>query len=143
MAFEITTVDVWAGEVDDRLDALAEKLEALQRAGANLEFAILRPSPDVTSGASLLFVAPLIGAEQTKAAESVGLAPPAGRHTLRIIGPDRPGLLAGATRALAEAGIRVDGLWAARIEDHAVQYVRVESGPDAKRSAQLLARLLG
>ena len=61
MTHEITTVDLWFGEVEDRPGALAEKLEALLRAGANLEFAIMRPASDVLVGTSLLFVAPLVG----------------------------------------------------------------------------------
>jgi len=139
MGYEITTVDLWFGEVEDRPGALAEKLEALLRAGANLEFAIMRPSSDVLAGTSLLFVAPLVGEAQTRAAREVGLDRSAALHALRIIGPDRPGQVAGIARTLADAGIRVCGLWAAAIGENSVQYLRLESSADAKRAAQLLA----
>jgi UTP:GlnB (protein PII) uridylyltransferase len=59
-------------------------------------------------------------------------------HALRVIGPDRPGLLAEIARTLADAGIRIDGLWAAALGGRAVQYVRLESYTAAKRAAQIL-----
>lgn len=138
MAFEITRVDVWAGEVLDRPGALADKLEALQHAGANLDFTIVRPSADM-SGAWVLFVAPLVGADQIKAAEEVGVQKSGSLHTLRIVGPDRPGLIAGIARTLADAGIEISGLSAAALEDRCLLHIRLESGADAKRAARILA----
>ena len=79
------------------------------------------------------------GTEQTRAAREVGLERSTALHALRIIGPDRPGQVAGIARTLADAGIRVCGLWAAAIGDHSVQYLRLESSADTKRAAQLLA----
>lgn len=142
MTTEITTADVWVGEVDDAPTTLADKLEILLRAGANLEFAILRPSADIMCGKSLLFVAPLVGAAQERAAAEAGLERSAALHALRIVGPDRPGQIAGISRALAEHGIRISAVWAAAFADHSVQYIRFESGADAKRAAQLLAPVL-
>jgi hypothetical protein len=138
MGYDISTVDVWVGEVEDRPGALAEKLETLLRAGANIEFAIARPSSDVTSHSTLLFVAPLIGPEQTKAAAEVGLVKSGTMHALRVIGPDRQGLLADMARTLADAGVHIDGLWAAALGGRAVQYIRLESYAAARRAAQIL-----
>ena len=143
MSFEITTTDVWFGEIEDDPGAIADRLEALMRAGANLEFAIVRPAADVASGTNIMFVAPLAGETQMRAAEEVGLRRAGTPHTLRIAGPDRPGLLAGITRTLAEAGIRVSGMWASTFSERGVTYVRLESGASARRAAQLLAPKLG
>lgn len=141
MSFEITTADVWVGEVEeDRPGAVADKLETLMRAGANLEFAVLRPSADPASTAGVLVVAPLIGPEQEKAAAEAGLR--GGVHALRVVGPDRPGLIAGVTRTLADSGINVCGLWAATFGDHSVQYLSLESSADARRAAQILTQKL-
>jgi hypothetical protein len=142
MDFEITMVDVWTAELEDRPGTLAEKVEALQRAGANLEFAILRPSGDVLSSTGLLFVAPVVGTAQTRAAEEVGLEKNASLHALRIVGPDRPGLIAGIARTLADARINVTALWAAALGERSAQYIRFESHADARRAAQLLASKL-
>lgn len=143
MAFEITMVDVWTAELEDRPGALSEKVEALQRAGANLEFAILRPSAAVMSSMGLLFVAPIVGREQTKAAEEVGLEKDASLHALRIVGPDSPGLLAGIARTLADARINIAALWAAALGERSALYIRFRSNAEAKRAAQLLTAKLG
>jgi hypothetical protein len=143
MAFEITMVDVWTAELEDRPGTLAEKVEALQRAGANLEFAILRPSADVLSSTGLLFVAPVVGLAQVHAATEAGLEKNASMHALRVVGPDRPGLLAGIARALADARINVTALWAAALGDRGALYIRFESNADARRAAQLLTAKLG
>ena len=46
MAYEITKEDVWVGEIEDRAGAVAEKLEAVSRAGVDLEFLIARRAPE-------------------------------------------------------------------------------------------------
>jgi hypothetical protein len=141
MAFEITRVNVWAGEVEDRPGALAEKLEVLQRAGANLEFAIVRPSAPL-SGIGVLYVAPLIGREQTGAGDEAGLRKAESLDSLRIAGPDRPGLLAGVTRLVAGAGINISGLSSAALGEQCVIYLRFERLADTERAAEVLARTL-
>lgn len=143
MAFEISPSEVWVGEVEDRPGALAEKFEALLRSGANLEFTIVRPSANVMSDSSLLFVAPLVGEEQIRGAEGAGLNRSGGPHCLRIVGPDLPGLLARIARTLADAGIRVSGLWASVLENRSVTYVQLESGAEVKRAEQTLRPVLG
>lgn len=142
MAFEITKADVWVGEIEDRPGALAEKLEALMRAGANLDFIIVRPATSApTTG--VLFVAPLHGPRQLKAAEEAGLKKSGNMHVLRIVGPDRPGQGAGIARTLAEAGLNINGLSAAALNDGCLLYIRFDSEADAKRAAQVLTAKLG
>jgi hypothetical protein len=143
MAFEITMVDVWVAELEDRPGALAERMEALQRAGANLEFAILRPSADVTANTGLLFVAPILGAAQSRAAEDVGLRKDPGQHALRLVGPDRPGLVAGIARTLADAHINICAMWASALGEQSALYIRFDTNAAAKRAAQLLTAKLG
>ncbi len=142
MAFEITRVDVWAGEIEDRPGALAEKLEALQRAGANLDFVIVRPSASLP-GTGVLFVAQIHGPEQTRAAEQSGLIKSHRMHVIRIVGPDRPGLGAGIARTVAQAGLNIDGLSAAAVGDQAIFYIRFATDAEARQGAQLLTKMLG
>lgn len=137
MAFEITRVDVWAGEIKDQPGALAAKLEALQRAGANLEFVIVRPTA-MPPGNGILYVAPLSGAQQEGVAKEAGLRKSNAIHALRIIGPDRPGLVAGVTRTIADEKINISGVSAATIGDRSVLYLRFDSETDARRAAQVL-----
>ncbi len=142
MAFEITKVDVWAGEIEDHPGALAEKLEVLERAGVNLEFVIVRPSTGLP-GTGVLFVAPLHGPQQARAAQEVNLRQAVTMYVLRVTGPDRPGVGAGIARALAEAGLNISGVSAAAINDRCLFYIRLETESDGKRAAQILTAKLG
>jgi hypothetical protein len=136
MSFEITKVHVWAGEIEDRPGALAEKLQAILDTGATLDFIISRPNPG-KPGTSIMYLAPLFWAEEIRAAEQFGLRR-SSIPVLRIEGPDRPGLAAGIAQALARAGLNIHGLSAAGAGDRALFYVRFENDQDVVRAAQLL-----
>jgi predicted amino acid-binding ACT domain protein len=140
MNYEISTTDVWSGDVDESPGALAALLEALEAAGASLDFVVVRPSANVMSGRSLVFVAPLTTAQQTGAAARIGLAP--GLHALRVVGPDQPGIVARITRTLANSEIPISGVWAAVFGGGVAVYLVLESGADARRAAKLLSAKL-
>lgn len=140
MEYEITQVEVWAGTVEDRSGGAARVLAALSEAGANLEFAIARPAVD-QPGAGTLFVAPVVGEEPVRIAESVGLRR-SGIHVLRVTGPDRPGLVAGLTSALAEQGVNLGGLSTAAIGGQGVMYFRFNTGNALQRGREILERHL-
>ncbi|MBU0637703.1 MAG: amino acid-binding protein [Planctomycetes bacterium] len=141
MAFEITKVDVWAGEMEDRPGTLARKLDAVTQAGANLDFVIARRQPD-KPGTGVVFLAPLQGAEQTGAARSAGIQKAAGLRSIRIVGPDRPGLGATIAKTVGQAGINMRGLSAAAVGDRCVTYIAFESDEDAAKAIQVLAPAL-
>jgi hypothetical protein len=142
MAIEIRKVDVYAGEIEDRPGGLAAKLEALADAGANLEFVIARRQHE-QSGKGLVFVAPIKGARQTAAARQGGLSRTDSLHSLRLVGPDKPGMGARITRALADAGINLRGFSAAAIANKAVVYFAFDSDADAKLASKVLKKALG
>ena len=141
MAFEITKVDVWVCELEDQPGALAQRLGTVMRAGANLDFMIARPLGGA-SRAGVLFVAPLVGAEQAQAAEEVGLRR-SSIQILRVEGPDRPGLGAGLATTLAEAGINISGLSGSALGGRCLFYIRFASSDDVVRAAQILTQILG
>ena len=89
----------------------------------------------------MVFMAPIFGNEQVAAAAEVGLDK-TNIHTLRLIGPDRPGLAAGIARKLAEAGLNITGLSSAAIEDKCLFYVRFGSEDDLRAAAQILTSKL-
>lgn len=139
MAYTISKVSVWVGTIRDRPGGVAEKLSALQKARANLEFVIARRDKP---GRGLLFLAPLKNASQTRAAKKVRLKKATGMHSLRLVGPDRPGLGAKITNALAEAGINMRGLSAAALSRKSVVYFAFDSAADANKAARLLQSAL-
>jgi predicted amino acid-binding ACT domain protein len=141
MPYEISRVEIWAGEVEHYAEDLARRFRVLKEAGASLEFAVVRQCPDMP-GNRVLFVAPLEGAEQIAAAERAGLHHSKSICALRIGGPDRPGFLADVTGTLAEAGIAMLGLSAASIRDVCVLYLRLEGETDARRATEVLTSQL-
>src|SRR3954469_9513718 len=103
MAYAIKKVEVWAGEIADRPGGLSATMEALSSAGATLEFVVSRRAPD-QPGTGVVFLTPVKGAKQKKAAQAAGLNTTDSLHSVRVEGPDRAGLGAKMTRALADAG---------------------------------------
>lgn len=143
MAFEITPVDVWAGELEDRPGALASKLaKIIMIAEADLEFVLLRPLCE-KPGRAVLFLAPLIGPEQTQAAEDAGLHKCDSMHVLRLVGPDRRGLAAGIAGELEHADVDVAGLTAAATHGNVVIYIRFATAEDVAAAAKVLGPKLG
>jgi hypothetical protein len=139
MNFKVAKVDVWAGEIEDRPGALAEKLEALKNTGANLEFVIARRDKP---GKSVVFLAPLKGAAQTRAARQARLVKTTSLHSLRLEGPNQRGLGALITRALADAGINLRGLSAAALKRSHVTYFAFDRAEDARRAGPILKKAL-
>ncbi len=139
MAMEVTQVETWAATLDDRPGSLAEKFEALAKAGANLELGIARRTPE-KPGKGVLFVTPL-GARQAAAARAAGFTPAAGLHTVRVAGPDAPGLGAKAAKVIAQAGINLRGVSAVAIAGKVVLYVALDTREDADQVAKLLKGL--
>jgi hypothetical protein len=139
MAYEITKVDVWAGTIEDRPGGLAEKLEALSSAGARLEFAIARRDEP---GTGVVFVAPLKGTAQTRAAKNAGLSKASTLCSLRVEGPDKPGFGARITRLLADEGINMRGLSAAALGRRCVVYFAFDSIGDANKASRVLKKAL-
>ncbi len=137
MKLDVSLVDVWAASLEDRPGNLAAKLKVLSDAGANLEFVIARREP-TQPGTGVVFITPLKGAKQTKAAAPAGFAKAEHLHSVRIAGPDKPGLGAKMTQALAEAGINLRGLSAGAISKRCVVHLALDSAEDAKKAVRVL-----
>ncbi len=139
MAIIVSKVDVWSGEIEDRSGGLAEKIKAVAEAGANLEFVIARRAPD-KPGTGLVFMAPLRGAAQIRAAKVVGLAKDPGVHTLRVAGPNRLRLGAKIAGAVADAGINMRGLSGTALGQRCAIYLAFDSSADAEKARRILER---
>ena len=140
MPYTIKKVEVWAGDILNRPGMLARVFEALTNAGAQLEFMIARRLNEKTSR---VFLAPVKGVKQQRAASDVGLVRAAGMLSLRIEGPDRVGLGARITRAVADRGINLRGASAACIGRKAVFYLAVDSEPNLKEAMRVVRKVLG
>ena len=93
-------------------------------------------------GKGVVFLTPVRGAKQTRAAIDAGLGTTDSLHSLRVEGPDRPGLGTKMTRALADAGINLRGLSAAALGRKSVAYFAFDSANDAANAIKLLRKAL-
>lgn len=141
MKLDVKRTDVWAASIEDRPGGLAEKLSALAEAGANLEFLVARRAPE-KSGTGVVFVTPISGAKQVKAAKAAGFGKTETLHSIRIEGADKPGLMSQVTRTLAAAGINLRGLSAAATGKKFLAHVAMDSPEDAGKALKLLKQAM-
>jgi hypothetical protein len=140
MKFKISRTDTWAAPIEDQPGGLANALAALAAAGADLEFIIARRAPE-KKGTGVVFVTPLKGAKQVKAAAAAGFQKTDSLYTLRVEGADKPGTGAKMTRALADVGINLRGFSAAALGKNYVSHLAVDTAADAARVAAALKKL--
>ena len=133
----VERVDVWAASIEDRPGGLATLLAALREAGADLQFIISRRAEP---GKGVVFVTPLQGDREIDAAAQVGFNVTHTLHSVRIMGPDRPGVAAELTEKLADAGINLRGFSLSVIGTQYLAYAAVDSLDDANKVIEILKK---
>lgn len=140
MGFKLDRVHLWSGEVPDKPGGVASKLSLLAQAGANLEFILTRRAAD-KPGMGILFVAPLTGPGQVRAAKAAGLAETNDPVLLRVEGDNQAGLAHKVTQQWALAGISLQGLTMCVVGDAFVGYAAFDSVADSNRAAAIVGDL--
>ena len=140
MALKVSRVDVWAAGLKDKPGRLAEKLAALAEAGANVQFVVARRAAE-KPGTGVVFVTPLKGAKQIKAAKKAGFMRAKSLRSVRVEGPDKRGIGAKLAQALADAGINLRGLSAAAVGKKFVCYLALDKATDATKAARVLKKV--
>ncbi len=137
MKVDVSRVDVWVAGIDDQPGGLAEKLDVLAQADVDLEFIIARRSSS-TPGTAVVFVTPIKGARQARAARKIGFEKTKSLHAIRAATGNKPGFASEMTMKLGEAGINLRGLSGASIGNRAVFYLGFDSDADAGKAIRLL-----
>jgi hypothetical protein len=137
MKVNVSRVDVWAASIKDRPGGLAEKLDVLAQADVDLEFIIARRSSS-KPGTAVVFITPIQGPRQARAARKVGFEKTKSLHAICVATGNKPGFSAELTKELAEAGINLRGISGATIGNRAVIYVGFDSDADAGKALRLL-----
>jgi hypothetical protein len=137
---QVERMDTWAASLEDQPGTLATKLEALAKAGVNLEFIIARRTPE-KAGSGVVFVIPIKGAAAARAAKAAGFEKTEVLNTVRVEGTHKPGQGALLTRALAGQDINLRGLSAAAIGQKFVAYLALDSVEDAKKAMGILKKI--
>jgi hypothetical protein len=140
MSFKWDRVHLWSGEITDQPGSAAGKLAFLAQAGANLEY-IFTQRLVTKPGYGVLYVAPVTGPTQVRAARSAGLNETETPIVRRMEGDNEAGLAHRLTQQWALAGINLQGLTMAVLERKFVGYAVFDSVTDANKAAQILADL--
>lgn len=140
MAIKASRNDVWMTVIDDRAGGAAEKLEALAKAGADLEVVFARRTPE-HPGQGILFAGPIEGAKVKRAAEEAGFKRAENIHGVRVEGSDKPGLGAKLARCLADSGISFRGIQAEVVGKNFLSFIALDSEDDAARAVKALRKL--
>lgn len=130
--------DVWAAGVDNKPGALGQKLTALAEAGADLDFIITRHSPE-KPGTGVVFVTPLRGDREIRAATTLGFTVTQHLHSVRVEGVNEPGIAGKLMQKIGNAGINLHGLSGAVIATRFVLHVGTGSAEDAGKVMKLLS----
>jgi hypothetical protein len=140
MSFKWDRVHVWSCEVTDQPGSVAQKLANLAEAGANLEYIFTKRLPH-KPGFGVLYVAPVTGSSQVRAAKSADMHEVDAPVVRRIEGDNETGLAHHVTQKWAIAGINLQGLTMAVLGNKFIGYAAFDTVHDANRAAQILADL--
>jgi len=126
MELMVEREDEWIASLEDKPGALAAKLAALADAGADLDFVIARRSPD-RPGTGVMFVTPLRGDAELKAASEVGFSAGNRLHSLQVEGENAKGLAGMISGKLGAAGINLRGFSGAVIGKRFVLHIAFDT----------------
>lgn len=136
MPVRVKPIRLWRAEVDHQPGALAQALEPLSAAGADLQIVMgYRLPGDRTRAAIEVF--PVIGARALSAAQAAGLSE-AAISALHVEGDNRVGLGHAIAKALAGARINIDFLVAQVSGRRHTTVIGFESREDANHAMSLI-----
>lgn len=140
MKLKVTRTDVWAVSLVDKPGGLAAKLEPLVQAGVNMQFMIARRAPE-KKGRGVVFLTPVKGPRQLRAARKAGFRKASGLHSVRVEGADRRGICLKMAKVLKAQGINLRGFSAAAIGKRFIAHLGLESNAAANKAVKLLRKL--
>ena len=136
MPVRVRPITLWRAEVDHQPGVLAQTLEPLAAAGADLQVVMgYRVPGDRARAAIEIF--PVTGAKALSAAQAAGLSE-AAISALHVDGDDRPGLGHAMAKALADAGINMDFILAQVSGRRYTMVIGFDSREDADRAIPLI-----
>ncbi len=133
-------VEVWAACIEDQPGSLANILTGLQEIGANLNFILARREPD-QPGQSVVYITPLTGDAELEAAATLGFNLTGRVHSVRVEGPNQPGIAAALAAKLAAAGLNLRGFSAAVLGTRFILYIGLDSAEDAAKALTVLQQV--
>ena len=133
----VERVSVWSASLQDNPGSLSNKLNCLEEAGVDLDFIIARRAAE-KPGSGVVFVSPLRGDHEIRAASILGFAISSSIAALRVEGENEPGAAARLTDLIADAEINVRGFSGAVVGRKYVAYIGFDSPEDANEAASII-----
>jgi hypothetical protein len=138
MPIMVKNISLWRKEVENQVGALAQTLEPVTKAGANLRVLMgYRYPGEGTKAAIELY--PITGKKVTTAAAGAGLSA-SSISTLLVEGDDKPGLGFAIARAITGAGVNMTFFVAQSIGRRFSAVLGFENEADAKTAAPLIKK---
>lgn len=138
MPVKVKRITLWRKELENRAGSLAETLEPLARAGADLQVVMGYCYPGDRTRAAVE-LCPIGNKKVTAAAQAAGLAA-SSIPALLVEGDNRSGLGHAMTGALAAAGVNLDFLVAQVIGRKYSAVLGFESQADADKAGTLIKK---
>ncbi len=138
MTVKVKKISLWRKEVENKTGMLAQTLEPLAKAGADLHVVMgYRYPGDETKAAIELY--PVRGRKLTAAAQQAGLSA-SSMPALRVEGDNKPGLALRIAQAIADAGVELSFFVAQAIGRRYAAIIGFETDTDAKKAAALIKK---
>lgn len=141
MLVNVTKVDLWSAVIPDQPGSIAQKLEGLAKAGANLDFIMAWRNP-ARPDQSVIAVSPLAGELQLQAAAALGFRPNDNGGAVRVEAPNQPGMGYRVTQALAMEGLNLKGISTIVVGNQVGIYIALDSQQDAEKTVRVLQRAM-
>lgn len=129
----VERADVWSASIADKTGGLSWLLKGMDEAGADFNFIIARRTPE-NPGSGVVFVTPIRGDKEIKAASTLGFSLTRSVDALRYEADNKPGATARLTEQLADAGINIRGLSVAVIGTRYVAYIGFDNAGDTDKA---------
>lgn len=133
----VERISVWSASLMDKPGGLSNILNCLDEAGVDLDFIIARRAPE-EPGTGIVFVSPLEGDREVRAASTLGFAISGSIAAVRVEGENEPGAAATLTDLIAAADINMRGFSGAVIGDRYIAYIGFDSSADANKAAGII-----
>ena len=137
MRIDVSRVDMWVASIEDVPGGLAKKLDILANADVDLEFISARRAPD-KPGTGVVFVTPIKGPMQIRAARKAGFEKSKSLFAIRVATGNKPGYSADLTMQLAEAGLNLRGISGSTISNRAIFHIAFDSSADASKAMRAI-----
>lgn len=139
MNLQLTRLDVWETEINDKPGGLSLALQRVADNGADIDFVLAHREP-TESGKGTLLVAPFRGAEADRATQ-IGFQRSGEILVLKIEGPNEAGMGARIAKAIADTGVNMNSLTATALGHRFVCFVGFDTAADRQKAAEALESL--